>query len=103
MKSGPKCTQGIQNITDFVTDEFKKTQSGGDNKTALEILSTWESDGIRYDEFMYLFADAFAGMVQYGKRTQLCTIVEGMLNQDNMTQVQIAWTDLAKPQGLHAS
>jgi len=59
MKSGPKCTIAIQNITSFVTDSFKEAMSGHDNKTALSILSTWQADWMRYDDFMFLFADTF--------------------------------------------
>jgi len=85
MKSGPKCTTGIQNITQFVTKELKQAKSGGDNTTALKMIDIWSAQGVTWEEFANMFADTFAGMVQYGKRIELCNSIEAILDQDNIT------------------
>jgi len=63
LKSGEFCPASIQKITNFVDQAFEKAIKGESKDLADEIQDIFGVRGMRYDDFMFFFADIFVESV----------------------------------------
>ena len=63
LKSGKFCPEAIQVITKQLTIVFNQSTITGDTTKADEVLDVFEARGMRYDDFMFYFADIFVESV----------------------------------------
>jgi len=63
LKSGSYCPTYIKNITDYVTTVYKTAESTGKKTDADAIQDIFGCKGMRYDDFMFFFADIFVESV----------------------------------------
>jgi len=72
-KSGPDCTLNIKELNLFaeelINNEYIKKAFKGQFKNGNKLTD---------DELLYMFADIFVGLVQYGERTRLCDMLKGL-------------------------
>jgi hypothetical protein len=59
-------------------------RDAGDTNTVIDrLLSTSVSAGMRSDDFMFYYADIFVESVQYGNRTELCSLMAQYANDSD--------------------
>lgn len=81
LKSSPECTQSIQNLT------AKAEELLANESTAGEFKARFNSQELNEGEFLFMFADVFVELVQYGKRTGLCDLLADKSLDDQMETV----------------
>jgi hypothetical protein len=88
MKSGPECTQTIQEITASIDAAFE----AGNSDDLEKLFTTFENTNpeITQGDFMFMIADIFTAAVQYGERTTLCALITSDSFKEDI------WGNLAK-------
>ena len=84
------CPKVIHYLATNATYAFEEALNGGSTAEADMILAKFNATDIRYDDFAYFYADVFAEMVQYAKRTELCEVMEQIVDlpfEDQLTEV----------------
>lgn len=81
-RSGSYCPTEIKAIVDYVEKAITGDKSVLTQEDIDYVYDLFEIKDLDNGDFMYYFADIFAGSVQYGKRAYLCNILQSMQGVD---------------------
>jgi len=82
LKSGPQCTEAIQNLTKMA--EFYLS----DVDLREDFLASFNAQKLLNQEFLFFFADIFVELVQYGKREFLCDLLQNKTLSQQMDSIR---------------
>ena len=91
MKSGPKCVENFQEISKYVEKVIYSTEAAAE-----ALKKGYNCANFPNDEFLWLFADGVAEIVQYGGRTTLCQLLDAPTFEEryqNIKQVVVNRTN----------
>ena len=96
LKSGPQCTEAIQNLTHFAEIHL------GDEDLREDFLASFNAQNLSNPEFLFFFADIFVELVQYGKREFLCNLLQNKTLSQQMDAIRNYSLVNAPPQSYGA-
>ena len=86
-KSGPKCPQTIQNLTQYFEDQLYKTTP--DVQKQFKLKFGENALKMSNDELLWYIADSFVLQVQYGKRVELCNLLTNQASFEDLVNATI--------------
>lgn len=86
VKSGEWCPLLIQKSVAYITEQGHARDNGDTNTVIDQFLKTGSNAGMPTSDFMFYYADIFVESVQYGHRTELCTMLKSHENETDAMQ-----------------